>query len=228
VAESNALTTSVISDNRSFVVYADAPEEAISILRHETVDVVVVDIGSLAEDGFAFIRRLRGAKNDTPLVALTAHHADDRVRALGLGADDAIALPVDVSELRARIAAVTRRHKGLSQSLAEVGDLSLSLESREVRFENNPVRLTPKEYLMLELLVLRKGQILTKDMFLNHLYGGIDEPELKIIDVFICKLRRRLNSVGADDMIETIWGRGYTIRTSGAAKQVSNSVIAAA
>jgi two-component system cell cycle response regulator CtrA len=227
VAKSGSPSALQSWDDRSLVVHADTPEEALSILRHETVDAVVVDIKSFAEDGFAFIRHLRGARNDTPLVALTANHPDDRVRALRLGADDAIALSVDVSELRARVAAVTRRHRGLSQSLAEVGELSLSLETREVRFRNTPVHLTPKEYSMLELLVLRKGQIITKDMFLSHLYGGMDEPEMKIIDVLICKLRGRLNSVGADDIIDTLWGRGYTIRMSGAERPVPQTMIAA-
>ena len=74
------------------------------------------------------------------------------------------------------------------------------------------VRLTGKEYSILELLVLRKGMVLTKEAFLNHLYGGLDEPEVKIIDVFVCKLRKKLALAGADNMIGTIWGRGYMIR----------------
>ena len=93
-----------------------------------------------------------------------------------------------------------------------VGDLSLSLDTHEVRFRDILVRLTEREYLFLELLVLRIGQVVTKEMFLSHLYGGMDEPEIKIIDVFICKLRRKLNAVGANGVIGTIWGQGYIIR----------------
>jgi two-component system cell cycle response regulator CtrA len=226
VAKSGSPLALLSWDDRSVVVHADTPEEALLILRHERVEAVVVDVKSFAEEGFAFIRHLRSARNNTPLVALTAHHPGDRVRALGLGADDAIALSVDVSELRARIAAVIRRHRCLSQSLAEVRELSLSLESREVRFRNTPVHLTAKEYSMLELLVVRKGQVVTRDMFLSHLYGDMDEPEMKIIDVFIYKLRRRLNTVGADDIIEAVRGRGYTIRTSGEERPLPQTTIA--
>ena len=146
VAESGSLAASQIWHDGSFVVHGDTPDEALSTLRHKTVDVVVVDIKSHPEEGLAFIRQLRVARNDTPLVALAGHDTNDRVRALSLGADDAIALPVDLSELRARIAAVARRHKGLSQSLVQLGELSLSLESREVTFRSIPVRLTTKEY----------------------------------------------------------------------------------
>ena len=202
---------SQLCDDRNFVIHADSPDEAMSILRHETFDVVILDLTSLSSGGFAFIRQLRTARNDTPLVALTGCNAGDRVRALGLGADDAIAQPVDTGELRARIAAVVRRYKGHSQSLVQIGDLSLSLGSCEVRFRNKLVHLTAREYSILEILALRMGQVVTKDMFLSYLYGGMDEPEIKIIDVFICKLRNRLKVVGADCMIVTVWGQGYTI-----------------
>jgi two-component system, cell cycle response regulator CtrA len=170
------------------VIQADTADEGLSILRHETFDLVIVDINSLSEEGFSFIRRLRLAKNDTPLLALTGNCSDDRIRALGLGADDAISQPVDRDELRARITSVARRHKGHSQSLLHSGVLSLSIDSREVLINGRPVKITGKEYLMLEILMLRKGQTVTKDMFLNHLYHGVDEADTKIIDVLICKL----------------------------------------
>jgi two-component system cell cycle response regulator CtrA len=201
-----------LCDDRSSVLQADTADEAMSILRHETIDLVVLDLTSLAEEGFGFIRRLRVAKNDVPRVVLTGCYANDRVRALSLGADDAIAQPVDPDELRARIRAVARRHKGYSQSLVQVGELSLSLDTHEVRFRDSLVRLTEREYSFLEVLVLRKGQVVTKAMFLSHLYGGMDEPEIKIIDVFICKLRRKLSAVGANSVIGTVWGQGYIIR----------------
>ena len=143
------------------------------MLRYETYDLILVDLASLGQDGFGFIRRLRTARNDTPVVALTGSQALDS--ALGLGADDAIAQPFDPGEVRARITAVIRRNKGHSQSLLQVGDLSLSLDTREVRFNDAPVHLTGKETAVLELLMLRKGLVITKDMLLNHLYRRMDE-----------------------------------------------------
>jgi len=96
--------------------------------------------------------------------------------------------------------------------LLRVGTLELNLDSREVHVGGNEVHLTGKEYAILELLVLRKGMVLTKEAFLNHLYGGIDEPEMKIIDVFICKLRKKLAAAGGGNLIGTVWGRGYMMR----------------
>jgi two-component system, cell cycle response regulator CtrA len=157
------------------------------------------------------------------LVALTGNRSDDRIRALGLGADDAISQPVDRDELRARITSVARRHKGHSQSLLRSGVLSLSIDSREVLINGRPVKITGKEYLMLEILMLRKGQTVTKDMFLNHLYHGVDEADTKIIDVLICKLRRKLNAAGATDVIATVWGQGYALRVSQAETGVTDN-----
>ena len=203
---------SQVFDDRWSVIHADTADEALSVLRYETYDLILVDLASLGQDGFGFIRRLCTARNDTPVVALTGSQALDRTSALGLGADDAIAQPFDPGEVRARITAVIRRNKGHSQSLLQVGDLSLSLDTREVRFNDAPVHLTGKETAVLELLMLRKGLVITKDMLLNHLYGGMDEPEMKIIDVFVCKLRKRLERAGLSNAVSTVWGRGYMMR----------------
>jgi DNA-binding winged helix-turn-helix (wHTH) protein len=103
--------------------------------------------------------------------------------------------------------------KGHSESMIRTGKLLVDLDARVVSVDNQPVHLTGKEYGILELLSLRKGTTLTKEMFLNHLYGGIDEPELKIIDVFVCKLRKKLaHATGGKHYIETVWGRGYVLR----------------
>jgi two-component system cell cycle response regulator CtrA len=212
VERETSADTSRIHDDRTFVIQADNADEGLSILRHETFDLVIVDTTTLCEKGFSFIRRLRLAKNDTPLIALTGDRSDDRVRALGLGADDCITRPIDHDELRARIKAVVRRHKGHSQSLLQSGALSLSIDTREVCISGRPMKLTNREYSILELLLLRKDQTITKDTFMNHLYNGMEETETKIIDVFICKLRRKLNAAGANGVIATIWGQGYILR----------------
>ena len=159
------------------------------------------------------VRRLRIARNDTPVLILSGlTRPQAKVKGLGLGADDFITKPFDKAELLARMQAVVRRSKGFSQPTLRIGSVELNLDSREVWVDGKQVHLTGKEYSILELLVLRKGMVLTKEAFLNHLYGGLDEPEVKIIDVFVCKLRKKLAQAGADNMIGTVWGRGYMVR----------------
>lgn len=139
----------------------------------------------------------------------------NKVKGFAAGADDVVSKPVDPQELVARIHAVVRRAKGFAQPHLTVGDLTLNLGLHEATVAGTPIHLTGKEYAILELLVLRKGMVVTKEAFLNHLYGGMDEPELKIIDVFICKLRKKLSlACGGDNYIETVWGRGYVLRES--------------
>ena len=157
---------------------------------------------------------MRSSKVETPVLILSGlTESDKKVKGLGTGADDYLTKPFNKDELIARIHAIVRRSKGHSESVIRTGVMSVNLDARTVEVDNKSVHLTGKEYGILELLSLRKGTTLTKDMFLNHLYNGMDEPELKIIDVFVCKLRKKLSTAsGGDNYIHTVWGRGYVLR----------------
>jgi len=164
--------------------------------------------------GFEVLRTLRLAKVETPILILTGLGGiEGKIRALGFGADDYMTKPFHKDELVARIHAIVRRSRGHAQSVIQTGDLLVNLDTKMAEVNGASVQLTGKEYQMLELLSLRKGTTLTKEMFLNHLYGGMDEPGVKIIDVFICKLRKKLaNASNGKDYIETVWGHGYALR----------------
>jgi two-component system cell cycle response regulator CtrA len=191
----------------------DSGEEALELARHYDYDIVLLDLGLPDMEGYEVVRRLRAARVETPVLILSGlSRPGAKVKGFSMGADDFITKPFDPPELVARIQAVVRRAKGFAQPTLSVGDLTLNLASREVTVGGVPVHLTGKEYAVLELLTLRKGTVLTKEAFLNHLYGGMDEPEIKIIDVFICKLRKKLAQAGADNLIGTVWGRGYVMR----------------
>ncbi len=195
------------------VDHADTGGEALELVRHYDYDFIVLDLMLPDMEGYEVVRRMRASRVEVPVLILSGlTRAQAKVRALGAGADDFVCKPFDNAELLARMQAIVRRSKGFSQPTLRVGELALNLESREVSVAGREVHLTGKEYSILELLVLRKGMVLTKEVFLNHLYGGMDEPEMKIIDVFICKLRKKLAQAGADNLIGTVWGRGYMIR----------------
>jgi two-component system cell cycle response regulator CtrA len=203
----------MLKSGGAVVDQADTGEEALELVRHYDYDIVVLDLMLPDIEGYEVVRRMRGARDDTPILILSGlSRPQAKVKGLGIGADDFITKPFDKAELLARMQAIVRRSKGFSQPLLSIGTLQLNLDSREVKIGHRPVHLTGKEYAILELLVLRKGMVLTKEAFLNHLYGGLDEPEMKIIDVFICKLRKKLAQAGADNLIGTVWGRGYMIR----------------
>ena len=161
------------------------------------------------------------SKVKTPILILTGlADIEDKVRGFGFGADDYMTKPFHKDELVARIHAIVRRSKGHAQSVIQTGDLIVNLDTKTVEVNSVRVHLTGKEYQILELLALRKGTTLTKEVFLNHLYGGMDEPELKIIDVFICKLRKKLaNASNGKNYIETVWGRGYVLREPSAVER---------
>jgi two-component system cell cycle response regulator CtrA len=177
-------------------------------------DIILLDLNLPDMHGYEVLKKFRTAKVNTPVLILSGlSDMEDKVKGLGFGADDYLTKPFHKEELVARIHAIIRRSKGHSQSIITTGQLSVNLDTKTVDVAGARVHLTGKEYAMLELLSLRKGSTLTKEMFLNHLYGGIDEPELKIIDVFICKLRKKLaNATNGANYIETVWGRGYVLR----------------
>jgi two-component system cell cycle response regulator CtrA len=192
----------------------DLGEDGLEIGKLYDYDIIILDLMLPDIDGYEVLRRLRAARVRTPILILSGlGELDHKIKGLGFGADDFLTKPFDRRELIARIQAIVRRAKGHSESVIRTGKLTVNLDSRTVEVEGAPLHLTGKEYGILELLSLRKGTTLTKEMFLNHLYGGMDEPELKIIDVFVCKLRKKLSTAAAgDNYIETVWGRGYVLR----------------
>lgn len=185
----------------------DLADEAYDMAMLYTVDLI---LSETREGGLNLLKRLRAAGIETPIMFLSGDdRAETKLMAFGFGVDDYMTKPFHRDELIARIHAIVRRSRGHSQSIIRTGPIEVNLDAKTVHVEGTQVHLTNKEYLMMELLSLRKGATLTKEIFLNHLYGGMDEPDLKIIDIFISKLRRKL---GEDNCIETIWGRGYALR----------------
>ena len=180
--------------SENFNVYTtDLGEEGIDLGKLYDYDIILLDLNLPDMSGYEVLRTLRVAKVKTPILILSGLAGiEDKVKGLGFGADDYLTKPFHKDELVARIHAIVRRSKGHAQSIITTGDLIVNLDQKTVEVSGSRVHLTGKEYQMLELLSLRKGTTLTKEMFLNHLYGGMDEPELKIIDVFICKLRKKL------------------------------------
>ena len=192
----------------------DMGEDGVDLGKIYDYDLIVLDLNLPDMSGYDVLKQLRVSKIGTPILILSGlSSTENKVRGFGFGADDYMTKPFSREEFIARIHAIIRRSKGHSQSVISTGKVKVNLDAKTVEVDSQRVHLTGKEYQMLELLSLRKGTTLTKEMFLNHLYGGLDEPELKIIDVFICKLRKKLSTAtGGENYIETVWGRGYVLR----------------
>ena len=196
------------------VYCTDLGEDGVDLAKLYDYDLILLDLNLPDMSGHEVLRQLRMARIETPILILSgADDTENKIKGFGFGADDYMTKPFHREELVARIHAIIRRSKGHSQSVIRTGQVNVNLDAKTVDVMGASVHLTGKEYQMLELLSLRKGTTLTKEMFLNHLYGGMDEPELKIIDVFICKLRKKLaEATGGQNYIETVWGRGYVLR----------------
>jgi two-component system cell cycle response regulator CtrA len=213
--QSTAKSIELMLKSEGYVVDStDLGEDGLEIGKIYDYDIIILDLMLPDMDGYDVLKQLRAAKVETPILILSGlSELDSKLKGLGFGADDYLTKPFDKRELIARLQAVVRRSKGHAQSIISTGPINVNLDARTVDINGEPLHLTGKEYGIMELLSLRKGSTLTKEMFLNHLYGGMDEPEVKIIDVFICKLRKKIGkAAGREDYIETVWGRGYVLR----------------
>lgn len=209
---------------------ASLGEQGLELGQIYDYDIVILDMMLPDIDGFEVLRRFREKGIKTPILILSGlAGSDNKIKGLGIGADDYVTKPFNRAELIARIQAIVRRSRGHAESVMRCGKITLNLDERSVEVDGKPIHLTSKEYAILELLFLRKDTPIKKEMFLNHLYGGIDEPELKIIDVFICKLRKKLMEVsGGENYIETLWGRGYILRDPSSSSSTSKKETVAA
>ncbi|MBT7641997.1 MAG: response regulator transcription factor [Rhodobiaceae bacterium] len=193
----------------------DRGEDGLELSDLYEYQVMILDLGLPDMRGDEVLQNLRQKNTSMPELILSGDaEVESRLSCLHKGADDYLLKPFNMQELTARLQALVRRANGHSQNILQFGDLTLNLSARDVRVGDTRVDLTAKEYQMFELLCLRKGNVVSKESFLDHLYGGMDEPEMKIIDVFICKLRKKIEKAGAaSPLIQTVWGRGYRVNT---------------
>lgn len=226
---SQAQAVELILNRAGMVVEtADSAEDGVDQAMHYDYDIVVLNMKMPDMRGLDFLKRLRRNKINTPVLSVQAGGTTaDSVAALNAGGDDYLPMPFDGNELTARVVSLVRRSRSFASSDINLGNMTLNLDSKRVAIDGAEVRLSGKEYQLLELLVMRRGTSVTKEMILNHLYGGLDEPEAKIIDVFICKIRKKMKGmVGAG--IETVWGRGYMMNEGPSATMQAPGAVRAA
>ena len=187
-------------------------EEAISFIELYDFDIILADLDLRGTSGLDIIREIRAVSN-VPIIGITTS-IDPRTKilALDLGADDVLTQLCGVDEILARVRAVVRRRFGHVDSKLRCGRLELSLVAHEARIDDVPLRLGPKEYLLLEFLILKRGSAVSKTACMTHLYGTDEYPEAKTIDVVLCRLRKRLAPYGMSDMIESVWGYGFKLK----------------
>ncbi|MBL6766862.1 MAG: response regulator transcription factor [Candidatus Micropelagos sp.] len=204
----------IIEEAGHEVDHALTGEEGLSLAEMESHNVIILDMGLPDMSGNDITKALRNASNNVPILVLSARtQLEDKLAALDLGADDFMIKPFHRDELLARLHALLRRSEGLNSHVVQIGDLQIDIRNKQLLADNKPVTLTRKEFEILELLAMRQGRPVEKSTLMNHLYGSNDEPEIKIIDVFICTLRKKLAEYNKGrHCIENVWGRGYALR----------------
>jgi two-component system cell cycle response regulator CtrA len=205
--------TRILGESGAIIDHVRTVADAIMYLQAYEYDTVVLDRALEDMDGMEAVRRFRSHGFDTPLLLLLDQcSGQTRAQALRNGADDLLTKPFDKDEFVARIEAIVRRRNGHARSVLRVGPLEIDMASREVRVDGQPIAVTRKEYSILELMALRKGRVIAKQNFFDHLYSGLDGPETRVIDVFICNLRKKLSAWGVGSLIDTVRGHGYIMR----------------
>jgi two-component system OmpR family response regulator len=191
---------------------AHSGEEADRALTVGEYDLVILDVGLPRIDGFEVLRRLRQRRNKVPVLVLTVRDAlEDRVTGLDLGADDYLTKPFHLSELEARVRALIRRtHASASSDLVH-GRLRLDTAGRRLYCDGQPVELSGRELAVIELMLLREGRVVTKQQIVDNLYGWEDVSTSNAVEVLVYRLRKKLESCGADVNINTVRGMGYLI-----------------
>ena len=207
--------------------FAATGRDGLDFLRAYDYDLVLVDMHLSDMPGHEMVRMARAAGFNVPVMVMSdTATAQARAKALDQGADDVVIVPCDTDELMARIRAVVRRSQGHARSILRCGCVELSLDKHEIRVSGQRMVVSRREFAVLELLFLKQGVILNKTAFLNHLYSTDDEPEIKTIDVIICRLRKKLAAAGVPTLIDTVWGCGYILREPRPVDEVDNGVAA--
>ena len=193
---------------------ADCGEEGIEIARHYDYDVIVLDLSLPDMSGFEVVRTLRQAKITTPVVILSGSAVvEDKIRALRCGADDYMTKPFHGEELAARLRTLVRRSKGHCDARICFGPMTLDLAAKTLEADGRPIDLSAKEYQILELLSLRRGQAVSKETLISHIYGDGEGPDSRTMEVFVHRLRRKLAAAcEGGRFIETVRDQGYLMR----------------
>jgi two-component system cell cycle response regulator CtrA len=187
-------------------------QEVLDLIKFYEYDAILLRLSEERPSEVELIRKLRLAKVRAPIVAVARSMTESaRLRILQAGADDLIVNALSHEEVFMKMQNLIRRSRGFQDSSLCIGSVEINMNAKKIFAKGKPVTLTKKEYQIAEILALRKGAVLSKEAILDHLYGGLDEPNPKIIDVFICKIRKKLQSMGVEDFIETNWGRGYMV-----------------
>jgi two-component system cell cycle response regulator CtrA len=206
------LLTPFLRSRLAIVDETNDSDEALDLVRFYDYDVILLRLSEDRPGDIDIVRKLRVARVRAPIVAVArAMNEAARLRVLQAGADDLIVDALSHEEVFMKVQNLIRRNRGFQDNALKIGSVEINMNAKKIFAKGRPVTLTKKEYQIAEILALRKGNVLSKEAILDHLYGGLDEPNPKIIDVFICKIRKKLQLMGVDDFIETNWGRGYMV-----------------
>jgi DNA-binding response OmpR family regulator len=216
VEDSERLRRSVSTALKKSGYVADSTgdgQEGLWLAESNDYDVVVLDIMLPGLDGLSMLQRLRKQGKTTHVLLLTAKDTvEDRVRGLQLGADDYLIKPFALEELLARVEALCRRNYGNKQSRLMVADLEIDTAAKEVFRAGQEVRLKPREYLLLEYLARRTGQVVTRNEIEAHIYDGEVDPMSNVVESAICSLRKKISAANPAPLIVTRHGLGYTLK----------------
>lgn len=214
--ETASFITSGFKRSGYAVDHAADGEKGLELILSYPYDAAVIDIMLPKLDGLSILKKLRRQNVHTPVLILSAKNSvDDRVNGLSLGSDDYLAKPYSFIELLARVRSLIRRTNLIANpTRLAIGDLTLDLLTREVTYASENIELLPKEFSLLEYLMCHSGEVVSKNMILEHLWGYDFEPQTNVVEVLICRLRNKLEKSPEKKIIQTLRGAGYVLKVS--------------